>query len=153
MDLNTITIAQFKGRFNRDFVYATVPDSIKSAIPDPDYVEDQDIQNAFNDAQSVFNQGLFPNDTVLTLGYLYLSAHMLCCNINAANAGINNPASMPVNARSVGSVSESYTIPTEYTENPILAAYTQTSYGLKYLAIVLPAMVGNIMAVNGGTNP
>lgn len=153
MDLSTITVSDFKARFYRDFTYATVPDQVIPAIPDPEFVQDQDITNAFGEAQTMFNQCLFGNDASIAIGYLLLTAHLMCLNINAAMAGLNSTGSFPVTARSVGSVSESYQIPTEYTENPILAGYTQTAYGLKYLAMVLPMLVGNVGAVWGGTTP
>lgn len=153
MDLSTITISQFKARFNRDFQYQNVPDAALNSIPDPDFIQDQDITNAFADAQVSLNQALLPDDPTITIAYLYLTAHCLCVNIQAANGGINNPAAMPVNARNVGSVSESYTIPEEYTESAQLATYTQTSYGLKYLSIMLPYLVGNFGAVCAVTNP
>lgn len=153
MDLSTITVADFKARFYRDFQYQTVRDQAINNVFDPDFVQDRDIEIAFEESKPLFNQGLFGDDSAIRSAYLYLTAHTLCCNINAANAGINNPSSMPVTGRSVGSVSESYLIPDAYKENPILAAYTQTSYGLKYLAAALPGMTGNVVTVLGWTHP
>lgn len=154
MDLNTITTAAFKARFYRDFTYySAVPDGTNEVDYNPDWVQDRDITNAFGDAQALLNQGLFSTDTVITNAYLFLSAHCLCVNIRSVNGGINGPGALPVSARAVGSVSESYGIPAEYLNSPILADYTQTTYGLKYLSIALPAMVGNMAGVYGGTNP
>jgi len=117
------------------------------------YVMDQDIQNAFTEAQISLNQSLFTTDATITLGYLYLTAHYLCNDLKAALAGVNSNGSFPVASRSVGSVSESYSIPQTYLDNPILAFYTTSAYGLKYLAMVLPNMVGNIGVVGGGQMP
>lgn len=149
MDLNSITVADFKAQFPRDFPYA--PPSI---VGNNDYVYDADISRAFLEAQVVFNQGLFGSDAQIRMGYLYVTAHYLCLDLRAALAGIQGSGgSFPVSSRSVGSVSESYAIPERYTDDPLLALYTQTNYGMKYLSLVLPNLVGNMVAVFGGTNP
>jgi hypothetical protein len=53
----------------------------------------------------------------------------------------------------VGNVSESYSIPHAYMDNPVYSFYTQSAYGLKYLSLVLPGIVGNVVAVGGATQP
>lgn len=155
MDLSTITVADFKAKFYRDFEYATVPSGVEQAIPNPDFVQDQDITNAFQDAQYALNQALFGTDANITLAYLYLTAHFLCQAISSAEGGINggSAGAFPVASRSVGSVSESYQIPDAYKDSPVLAGYAQTSYGIRYLQMILPKLVGNMTAVYGGTNP
>ncbi len=145
MDLNTITTQDFKTRFHRNFNYTNVSD--------PDYVGNQDITNAFGEAKITFNQTLFGNDDDITLAYLYLTAHFMCVDIAMANGGVNSQANFPVSARTVGSVSESYAVPEAYTQSANLSYYTQTAYGLKYLAMVLPRLVGNFGHVYGGTTP
>lgn len=145
MDLASITVSDFKARFVKDFNYGTPGD--------PDYVSDQAITNAFEEAQMVFNQALLGNDISIKVAYLFLTAHLVCLNIRAAADGANSTGAFPVASRSVGSVSESYNIPRQYLESPWLATYTQTSYGIKYLSMVLPSTVGNMAAVHGGTNP
>lgn len=149
MDLTTITVAQFKARFNRDFTYAN-QDTPGAAVGD------QDIQNAFLDAQNSLNQSLFPgsnNNAQIINGYLYLTAHYLCLNLRAANAGLSGIGAFPVAGRTVGSVSESYQIPDAYKNVPWLAQYTQTTYGNIYLQLVLPYLVGNVVTVWGGALP
>lgn len=153
MDLSLITVADFKARFYRDFTYKGV---VNPAIPfeaDPDFVQDQDITNAFDDAKQLLNQGLFSDDSGIRLGYLYLTAHCLVLNIGNANAGLGATANMPVSSRSVGSVSESYAIPERYLKEPIFQPYIGTAYGLKYLTMVMPAMTGNVVSVHGATRP
>jgi hypothetical protein len=157
MDLSTITIAQFKGRFYRDFQFENQNPTQGQPVPDnfEDIVQDLDIQNAFNDAALLLNQGLFAcNDAAITQGYLYLAAHCLSLNIQAADSGINSTGtgSFPVASRSVGSVSESYKVPEAY-DDPILAQYAQTAYGQKYLAFVMPYLRGNVNSVWGGALP
>jgi hypothetical protein len=154
MDLSTITVADFKSRFYRDFTYANqTPDQV-SPPPDIDIVQDVDITNAFADASILLNQSLFSTDESITSGYLLLTAHFLCTNIKAASGGVNSGGSgFPVVSRAVGSVSESYQIPDAYKNSPILAQYTSTAYGLRYLALVLPMLIGNVIAIQGATRP
>lgn len=120
-----------------------------------DYVLDADIQRAFDEAAMTFNQGLISDgtDASITMAYLYLSAHYLVNDLQAANAGINSDPGNPVQSRTVGSVSESYMIPDRYKRSPIIVFYSKTRYGQKYLAMVLPAMVGNIQVAAGWTTP
>ena len=157
MDLTTITVQQFKTQFYRDFIYANQNPNPEQVPPEsPDIVQDIDIQNAYNYAIPMLNQRLFQcNNAAITQGFLLLAAHYLCLNIRNSMSGLNGTGSggFPVSARTVGSVSESYSIPEAYTEDPLLAQYTQTSYGLQYLGLVLPFLRGNIVAVWGGALP
>lgn len=124
------------------------------AVDDPDnYVQDQDIANAFIEAQAVFNAGLYPDDQTTTLAYLYCSAYFLANDLKAAASGINAPGGFPVSSRSVGSVSEAYSVPAAYLESPILAGYTTNAYGMKFLAMTLPNLVGNVALAFGGALP
>ncbi len=145
MDLDTITIDDFKARFTRDFNY-TAPDN-------PDYVSDQDITNGFGEAQAAINQGLFSSDAVITLAYLLLTAHFVCSDLRAAAAGVWAPGAMPISSSGMGAASESYQIPEAYSKNPLLAMYTQTAYGMRYLQMALPNMTGNVVVVAGATQP
>lgn len=154
MDLSTITATDFKARFYRDFYFANQnPDQQQPIPPNIDLVQDLDISNAFSDAQNLLNQALFGDATAIRTAYLLLSAHMLCNNIKAADSGANSGGTFPVSARSVGSVSETYLVPDDYKNDPLLATYTTTAYGMKYLQMVLPAIRGNMLAVCSVTNP
>lgn len=190
MDLNTITVADFKAQFRRDFPYLPTYDNAKlynagavvyyqttdlfytcvangttgvlptvsaswtvTADETDNYIQDDDITNAFAEAQVNYNQSLFGTDAQIKLGYLYLTAHYLCVDIRNSRSGIAATGMFPMTSRTVGSVSESYGIPTAYMDSPIYAIYSQTGYGMKYLSLVLPQLVGNIGAVYGGTNP
>lgn len=150
MDLSTITAAQFKAFFTRDFPY---PPTSATPSTDPCYVQDADINKAFLESQAVFNQGLFGNDATITLAYFYLTAHYLVNDLRTAQAGLESTGNYPVASRSVGSVSESYQIPDAYKDDPLLGFYTTTQYGQKYLSIVLPNLVGNMAGVAGATHP
>lgn len=116
-----------------------------------DWVLDSDITNAFAEAQINFNQGLFNSDAAITLGYLYLTAHYLVNDLRAAGSGLSASGSLPVTARSVGSVSESYGIPDKYLSKPEYAFYITSPYGMKYLQMILPYLKGNVVAVHGSS--
>lgn len=117
------------------------------------YITTEDIEKAFAEARVSFNQSLFTTDDNVKLGFLYLSAAYLAHDIKAALGGITGTGSFPVSSRSVGSVAESYHIPQAYLDDPLLSFYTQSPYGLKYLALVLPMLRGNVAAVAGRTLP
>lgn len=151
MDLNTITVSDFKAFFRRDFPY--LPSDPLSYCDADEYVLDSDIQKAFMEAQILFNQALFGSNADITLVYLYLTAFFLVNDIGTAGAGLSSTGGFPVSSRTVGSVSESYEIPKAYVDNPTYSFYAKNGYGLKYLNLVLPMLVGNVGAVYGGTRP
>lgn len=191
IDLTTITVADFKTQFPRDFPYLPVwdvanqpfntgdrvyytptklfYDALQNGVtstPDTlgadwvvvddnieNYVQDSDIERAFAEAQVNFNQALFSTDAEIQLAYLYLTAHYLVVDLKNANAGLSSSGNFPVASRSVGSVSESYNIPKTYQDNPIFSYLSQTGYGLKYLSLLLPKLIGNVGAVCGATKP
>ena len=110
MDITTITVADFKAQFPRDFPYAPVTSA------DPlKYVLDSDIIGAFLQAQMKFNPALVPAvaaptspDAATKPCYLYLTAHFLCIDVRNALGGLQGSGGgFPVTARTVGSVSES----------------------------------------------
>jgi hypothetical protein len=114
------------------------------------YVSDDDITEAYSEALIVFNEALFDNDIALKKGYLYLSAHFLVGDLNMG--GAQSVATGLVQSRSVGSISESYVVP-DWAKSPFFSDYSKTSYGMKYLTMVRPKLVGNTASVYGGTNP
>jgi hypothetical protein len=117
------------------------------------YVLDADIEKAFNEAKITFNQSLFSSEENVKIGFLYLTAHYLVNDLRAALKGLSGTAAFPLQSRSVGSVSESYGIPEMYLKNPVYSFYTQSAYGLKYLNLILPQLVGNVVSVMGATRP
>ncbi len=153
MDLSTITVSDFKTYFRRDFPYAPTyatenePENLDS------FVFDSDIEKAFGEAKTILNQGLFGDDDSIRLAYLYLSAHYLVIDLRAAMGGVDSTGSFPVASRSVGSVAESYAIPDAYKDNAQYAFFTTTGYGMKFLSMVIPRLVGNIRTVAGWTLP
>lgn len=65
--------------------------------------------------------------------------------MNASNGG------GIVASKSVGSVSESYSIPQWMLNNPTFSMYAQNGYGRKYLSLIQPFLVGNIILSKGAT--
>lgn len=112
-------------------------------------VSDLDITNAYAEACTAFNASLFGDEDGIKLGYLYLSAHYLVNDLNAG--GLESASSNLVNSRSVGNVSESYSIPQWQLDDPVFAFYAKSSYGSKYLNMMLPRLRGNMAVVCGAT--
>ena len=112
------------------------------------YTQDSDILNAYNEAKVNFNEGLFPDDQTALMVFLYLTAYYLTVDFNNAlgSNGIGIATS-----RSVGSVSESYTIPQWINDYPTLAMYATNGYGVKYCTLIKPYLVGNVMLIQGRT--
>lgn len=137
------TVANFQAQFFRDFPYGTDP--AVAVLP-------QDITNAFNMVDITINQALWDNQTQYTLGYLLLAAHFLVLSLRASSQGLNGQANWAQNSKSVGAVSESFTIPQRIIDNPELMAYTKTNYGFQYLQLVLPQLSGQMFSVCGRTN-
>lgn len=140
-----ITVAEFKAWFSRDFPYSEDGD-LTGVTP-------ADIQKAFAEANMNFNPSLFDTEENLKLGFLYLAAHYLCIDLQNSAQGINGKYEGLMSSKSVGSVSVGYTIPNWVTEHPIYSLLTQTRYGMKFLSLIIPLLIGNIRAVKGATHP
>ena len=116
------------------------------------YISDDDILRAFTEAKVNFNANLFPDDETAIMIFCYLAAHYLVIDMNNAL----NPFGMGFNgftqSKSVGSVSESYGIPQWMMNDKILGMYAQTGYGRKYLSLIAPYMIGNIIYTPGMVN-
>lgn len=140
-----ITVDDFRGWFSRDFPYS--PDGILDGITT------QDIQKAFAEANMNFNPTLFSTDDEKKMGFLYLSAHYLVIDIQNSSQGINGRYEGIMSSKSVGSVSVGYTIPDWVMGSPIYSLLSQTKYGMKYLSLIIPLLVGNVGVVKGATHP
>lgn len=137
------TIANFKAFFTRDFPYGSDP-----ALN----VLDSDITRAINEADIVINEGLFCDQAEYTLAFEYLAAHNLAMNLRESSQGLASQFEWGVSSKSVGSVSVGLNLPTDIASNPQYAYYAKTSYGVKYLMMILPKLVGRIFAVGGRTH-
>lgn len=146
LDPATITVADFKAQFGRGFVYVG-----SSTCANEEQVTDDDITKALSEANVNFNPALFSDDGTLRMAFLYLAAHYLCNDLQTAMQGIGSTASMPVNSRSVGGVSESYQVPEWVGRDPFLSFYATTRYGMKYLSIIKPLLIGAVSVYQGVT--
>ena len=122
--------------------------------PDDDYVLDEDILKAFDEASLIFNETLFgESEEDKKLAFLYLTAHYVVTDLDNAQKSMNTGSTGSIASRSVGNVSESYNIPKWMVENEILAPLANTSYGRKYFSIVSPRLIAPTFAVKGATLP
>ena len=111
------------------------------------YCTDEDIQEAIQEASINFNKNLFADCIKCKTAFGLLVAHYLTVDFNNAlgvgGVGITT-------SKSVGSVSEGYTIPAWITNNEVLSIYATTGYGVKYAGLIRPFLVGNVMLFKGG---
>ncbi len=138
------TVTQFQTQFVRDFPYGTDPNVA---------VLDVDIINAFNLVDTTINQALFSTQSQFQIAYGYLAAHFLVLNLRASSQGLNGQYTWAQNSKSVGQVSEAFTIPQRVIDNPNFMQYTKTNYGAMYLNLLWPLLVGQAFTVCGTTHP
>lgn len=144
MDVNLITKDDFKAHFFRDFKYGTYSENC-------DTITDDDLDKAFAEAKVNFNPALWSDQEELKIALLYATAHYLVSDIQMAKEGVNSSSAFPVNSRGVGSVNESYQVPTWVTSSPYLSHFALTRYGLKYCSLLRPRLVGNVAVYSGLT--
>ena len=111
------------------------------------YTRDEDIENAMAEASVNFNENLF-DDEQAKLIFLYLTAYYLTYDLQNATGAVQTGV---ITSKSVGSVSESYGIPTSFLNNPMYSLYAKNGYGLKYLSLIIPYLQGNILFFKGAT--
>lgn len=118
-----------------------------------DYVSDEDITRAWGEALLSYNESLFGEDDFIKESFLYLVAFFLAYDLSLAQTGAYGAIGFPATEVKVGSVSEGYYIPKVYLENPVLGFYARNGFGLKYLNMVYPKLVGNVGVVAGWSLP
>ena len=140
------TVADFKARFVRDFVYGKGTDT----------VQDADITAAINDAMTAYNPALFSGNEV-PAAFLYAAAHFLVTNIQAVGGlsgiptgrGILNQSEGALSSKGAGGLNISYVEPpSRVKDSPQLLQFWTTTYGQRYLGMVVPKMVGAVGAVD-----
>lgn len=136
------TITDFQNYFVRDFPYGT---DIATTITT------QDIGNAMQLVNVNINPCLFDNQPNYTLGYLYMTAHFLVQNIRASSQGINGQFNFLQAGKGVGAVSESFAIPPRVLNSPLWSMYTKTNYGMMFLQLVVPRLIGQVFSIQGTT--
>jgi len=135
------SIEDFKLYFTRDFVYGVTVDT----------VNDADLTKARDIAICQINEALFKTQGYFDIGFYYLMAHFLVTDLTASTQGSSGKSSWMSNSHSVGSVSESYSIPSSITDNAYYSMIAMTSYGQKYLMLIYPLLVGQVFTSKGGT--
>ncbi len=138
------SVQEFKDYFSRDFPYNADP-----ALG----VTDADILKCFGQSNMGINQGVFTDQSNYTIGYMFLAAHWLVFDLRASSQGMQGTFGWITQSKSVGNVSVSYAIPQWIMDNPYFAALNTTTYGSKYLMLLMPYMVGAIFTVPGSTRP
>lgn len=149
------TVADYKGQFSREFTYGTGLDS----------ATDNDIQRGLNEAGIMFNAGLWDCTTAIGtsseggIAYLYLAAHLMVLNIQQMagglsavprGKGVRNSAEGIVVSAGVGAASVSYQVPPErVAQNSVLLDLFRTTFGQRYMAMLEPRLIGNVMIVSG----
>lgn len=136
-------IQDFKDYYVRDFPYSSDP-SLGAT--------DADIAKAYGQTNFNINPDLW-TQTEYTIAYLLLAAHYLCIDLRMGSQGIYGQYNWVTTNKSVGNVSEGFQVPQQIMDNPLLAMYSKTNYGAKYLELLLPRLVGPGVVVAGSTRP
>jgi hypothetical protein len=139
----------FKAYFDRDFPYGTGKCEVRDA----------DISKAIAEANILFNPGLFADLPSQTIAFEYLTAHLLTRHFLATGGiiqqgqGLNSTGNFPISSKGAGGLSVSYAIPETVSADPALAQYLTTQYGLIYLNMVMPNLIGNFNNAAESTKP
>ena len=138
-----ITIDEFKEFFSKDFEYGNGEGQ----------VSDSEIVRAMNEAGMNYNESILSDCGSKKIIFSYLTAYYLVIDINNANAqGASNNGGL-VTYRQVRNVAESFKVPKWIEENPMLSQFAQNGYGLKYITMIYPYLIGNVGIVPGATLP
>lgn len=137
------TIQDFKDYFSRDFPYGS---DIQTSVTDAD------IAKAYGQVNFGINPSFFTKQEFYTLGYLWLAAHWLVVDLRASSQGVSGRYNWLEASKSVGNVATSYSIPQRILDNPTFSMYSQTTYGAKYLQLLLPYLNGVMFIVQGHTS-
>ncbi len=142
------TVAQFKSRFDRDFAFCAA-----EGQTDLERVRDVDVNNAFTQLDANFNEGLFASQATYQEAYLQLAAHYLCLNMIAASQGVGGSAQWVTINKSIDSITEGFEVPDRIKRSPMLAQFSKTSYGMLYLDLIGPLLVGNAAGIYRQASP
>lgn len=138
------TVSEFKAYFHRDFPFGSDIDTS---------VVDADIEKAVGQTDVNINRNLFTSQQAYTIGYVLLTAHYLVLDLRNASQGLKGQFNFLETSKTVGSVSQSFSIPQRILDNPYFAMLTKTTYGAKYLEHILPQLAGPFGVVYGRTQP
>lgn len=112
-----------------------------------DYINNEDIEKALQQARVSFNEKLFnDNKELLKVAFLLLTAHYLVCDLNMASGG---GSTFFMISKSVDNVSARYGIPSSILKNLNYSYLAKTEFGLKYLHLLSPRLNGYIKLIFG----
>lgn len=137
-----ITTDEFKTMFAKDFEYGSGEEQ----------VSDSDITRAMTEASINFNKDLFDDLETQKVVFGYLTAYYLVFDQNNANTGGSGGIGIRT-SQTVRNVSESFAVPKWVLDNPMFSMYAQNGYGLKYISLIYPYLIGNVRVVPGATLP
>lgn len=143
MSYTPVTVSDFKTFFARDFPYGTTVQQVM----------DDDIAKALDTAGINFNESLWGTQAGFSQAYLYLAAHFLVVSIRASSGGLNGQYGGNTTSKGVGAVNESFAIPEKVQNSPFLASLYTTHYGVQYVQLISPRLVGHVMTIIGATTP
>lgn len=141
-------VSDFKAQFDREFIYGTGFDSVR----------DTDIQRGINECSPLYNQSLLDTTADQTIAFLYLAAHCMVMNIQAAGGlsaaprgrGVRNVGEGVTVSKGVGAVNVTYQVPPErVASSPTLLYFFQTTFGQRYIQMIAPRLIGNVQVVDG----
>lgn len=149
--ITTVTVT------NGGYGYKTPPQVYVGAGGDDtnsEKVTDSDIALAYSKALAYNStQTLFGSQIAFTIAYNLLAAHYLCETLLAGGLGLNGKAEWLTNSKTVGNVTESFSIPDRILKSPILAKFSKTTYGAQFLEMVSPLLIGNYQSYYRPTLP
>ncbi len=117
-------------------------------------VTDYDIARAFTAAlQFNFTEGLFGTQAAFVYAYNLLAAHYLCITVIAGGTGLSGQATWLTSSKTVGNVTESYSIPDRVLKSPLLSKLSKTTYGAQFLELISPQLIGNFQSFHRDTLP
>lgn len=142
---------------NPGFGYKTVPlvyVTLAGDNTDTEKVTDFDLARAFTAAvQFNMSASLFGSQSAFSYAMNLLAAHYLCQTLQAGGTGLGGKAEWLTNSKTVGNVTESYSIPERVLKSPFLAKLSKTTYGAQFLELVSPQLIGNFQSFHGITHP
>jgi len=116
-------------------------------------VRDKDIETAMGEALTIFNADIYPDEKTRERQFLYLTAHFLACDLDAAESGGLGGIGFVQTSRSADGLSESIQVPEWVSRDPMLSVLAGTYFGRKYLITALQYATDVILVAGGDTLP
>ena len=88
-----------------------------------------------------------------TQGRVLLAGDSAHINNPLGGMGMNGKAEWLTQSKTVGNVTESYSIPDRILKSPYLSKLSKTTYGAQLLELVSPQLIGNFASFHRDTLP